>query len=144
MLKSTPGFAECLLNRRPVRAEDEKIVDVANRADAVAIHATIEVCKEQVAQERRQATSLSDSLVAIRVEARKLPELCESVHVVGKASGEAARESGLASGTPVVIGGGDGVCATCGAGVVEPSESYIYLGTSTWMALASPEPRSPR
>jgi xylulokinase len=43
-------------------------------------------------------------------------------------------------GTPVVIGGGDGPCATCGSGVVEAGEAYIYLGTSTWMGMASDRP----
>ncbi len=70
----------------------------------------------------------------------KLPELLESTDIVGKVCGEAAAQSGLLQGTPVVIGGGDGACATCGAGVVGENEAYVYLGTSTWMALATRKP----
>jgi xylulokinase len=77
---------------------------------------------------------------AAGIERDKLPELVESVSVVGKVKRDAAAMSGLAEGTPVVIGGGDGACATCGAGVVKEGEAYVYLGTSTWMGLATEEP----
>jgi xylulokinase len=40
----------------------------------------------------------------------------------------------------VAIGGGDGACATCGAGVVSEGDAYICLGTSAWMATASRTP----
>ena len=43
-------------------------------------------------------------------------------------------------GTPVVIGGGDGPCAACGAGVVGEGEAYLYLGSSSWIAFASSQP----
>jgi xylulokinase len=51
-----------------------------------------------------------------------------------------AEEVGLAAGTPVVIGGGDGCCASAGAGVVREGSAYIYLGSSSWIAIASREP----
>jgi xylulokinase len=79
-------------------------------------------------------------LEAAGLEAGKLPEIVESTQVAGKVGAEAAAASGLASGTPVVIGGGDGACATCGAGVVSEQQAYLYLGTSTWMAVASTRP----
>jgi xylulokinase len=64
----------------------------------------------------------------------------ESIEVVGTVTRHASSQSGLREGTPVVIGGGDGPCATCGAGVVESGDAYIYLGTSTWIAMASDRP----
>jgi xylulokinase len=70
----------------------------------------------------------------------KLPDLHESTEVVGRVTPDASSRSGLQAGTPVVIGGGDGPCATCGAGVVESGDAYIYLGTSTWMGMASDRP----
>lgn len=81
-----------------------------------------------------------EMLEAAEIERSRLPDLLESTETAGKVSAEAARASGLAEGTPVVIGGGDGPCATCGAGVVRNGEAYIYLGTSTWMGLASDRP----
>jgi xylulokinase len=82
----------------------------------------------------------TEILDAAGISASLLPDLFESPTVVGKVSAAAAALSGLVSGTPVVIGGGDGACATCGAGVVKEGDAYICLGTSTWMATASRKP----
>ncbi|MQY76306.1 MAG: xylulokinase [Spirochaeta sp.] len=79
-------------------------------------------------------------LAATAIDRDKLPDIVESIEVIGKVNAGAARQSGLLEGTPVVIGGGDGACATCGAGVVHEGDTYIYLGTSTWMATASTRP----
>jgi len=81
-----------------------------------------------------------EMLEATGIETAKLPEPAESTEVVGKVSAAAAKQSGLVEGTPVVIGGGDGPCATAGAGVVRLGEAYIYVGSSTWMAMASDRP----
>ena len=59
---------------------------------------------------------------------------------MGTVTAGAARATGLLQGTPVVIGGGDGACATCGAGVVSDGDAYICLGTSAWLATASTRP----
>lgn len=77
---------------------------------------------------------------ATGIDVDKLPEIVESVTVVGTVIPRAATECGLRSGTPVVIGGGDGACATAGAGVVCEGQAYVYLGTSTWIAFASAKP----
>lgn len=69
-----------------------------------------------------------------------LPELHASTDVVGEVTSEAAAECGLKPGTPVVIGGGDGSCAAVGAGVVSEGLAYNYLGSSSWVALATREP----
>ena len=69
-----------------------------------------------------------------------LPDVYEASAVVGTVTAEAAGVTGLLPGTPVVIGGGDGACATCGAGVVSEGDAYICLGTSAWLATASTRP----
>jgi len=46
----------------------------------------------------------------------------------------------VAAGTPVVIGGGDGPCAATGAGVVSEGTAYNYIGSSSWIALATKRP----
>jgi xylulokinase len=81
-----------------------------------------------------------EMLAAAEISPALMPDLFESTAVVGKVTAEAAAASGLAEGTPVAIGGGDGACATCGAGVVSESDAYICLGTSAWMATASRTP----
>ncbi len=48
--------------------------------------------------------------------------------VVGEVSAAAAVATGLAAGTPIVVGGADHVLSAYGAGLVEPGECLIKLG----------------
>jgi len=82
----------------------------------------------------------AELLAAMGVDPSLLPQAVPSTAVVGEITPEASRATGLASGTPVVIGGGDGVCATAGAGVVEEGSAYVYLGSSAWLATVSQTP----
>jgi xylulokinase len=70
----------------------------------------------------------------------KLPDAVPSTDVVGKISREAARSTGLPEGLPVVAGGGDGPCATVGAGATEAGRCYSVYGTSAWNSITTPEP----
>jgi xylulokinase len=88
-----------------------------------------------------KALCWADEIVrAAGIDTKKLPGLVDSVSVIGRVTRDAAQESGLSFGTAVVKGAGDGPCATAGAGVVHEGESYFYLGTSTWMGLATKRP----
>jgi xylulokinase len=69
-----------------------------------------------------------------------LPPALPSATVIGTITRAAAQETGLAQGTAVVIGGGDGACATAGAGVVRPSDAYNYIGSSSWISYVSRDP----
>lgn len=82
----------------------------------------------------------SKILSAVGLDEEKLPPVFPSFAVVGEVTRKAAEEVGLLPGTPVVIGGGDGACAACGAGVVREGQAYNYLGSSSWIALASKHP----
>ncbi len=79
-------------------------------------------------------------LKATNIPQEILPEPCSSLEVAGKLLSKAAKEMGLSSGVSVVVGGGDGPCASCGAGVVEEGSWYTYLGSSAWIAIAKKEP----
>lgn len=81
-----------------------------------------------------------EMLKAAGLERALLPELHEATNMVGQVKGAVAEEIGLAVGTPVVIGGGDGCCAAAGAGVVREGSAYNNLGTSSWIAIASQTP----
>jgi xylulokinase len=87
-----------------------------------------------------QRVWIESFLQALDLSPERLPALHASADVVGKVTSQAARESGLAAGTPVVIGGGDGACASVGAGVVEPGDAYCYIGSSAWLSVSSKEP----
>lgn len=88
-----------------------------------------------------QKGTWSDELVeAFGIPPDKLPEILPSAGVVGEVRPEAAEESGLRPGTAVVIGGGDGSCAATGAGVIREGLAYNYIGSSSWIAVATPRP----
>jgi xylulokinase len=59
---------------------------------------------------------------------------------MGKVTKEAAAVLGLLEGTPVVTGGGDGMMGTVGAGMAEPGDAYVNLGTSSWVSAIIAEP----
>lgn len=83
----------------------------------------------------------SDKIVqASGVDERKLPDIMPSTHVAGYVTREAAQATGLKADTPVVLGGGDGVCANVGAGSVKPGKTYCSLGSSSWVATTSEQP----
>ncbi|HID87017.1 MAG TPA: xylulokinase [Anaerolineae bacterium] len=81
-----------------------------------------------------------DMIEAVGLDPRKLPPVCPSTTVIGQVTPEAAAETGLLAGTPVVIGGGDGACATVGAGSVHPGDAYNYVGSSSWIAVTAERP----
>jgi xylulokinase len=70
----------------------------------------------------------------------KLPDIAPSTAVVGRVHAQAARETGLMEGTPVVPGGGDGLCANVGVGSVAPGHAYCSLGSSAWVAATCDQP----
>jgi xylulokinase len=63
---------------------------------------------------------------ASRIPVEVLPEVHPSTYIAGGVTRKASGETGLAVGTPVVIGGGDGPCAAVGAGVVSEGSAYNY------------------
>lgn len=64
------------------------------------------------------------------------PPVHESGTVIGAVTSKAAQESGLAEGTPVVMGGGDVQLGSAGLGVVKPGECAI-LGGTFWQQLVN-------
>ncbi len=70
----------------------------------------------------------------------QFPELIVSTDTAGYVTKEAAGQCGLCEGTPVVAGGGDGCCATAGAGVYEKGQGYATVGTSAWAACLNDRP----
>lgn len=59
-----------------------------------------------------------------------IPREKRAHEVLGAVTAEAAKATGLAAGTPVVVGGGDFAAATLGAGVIEEGEACLMLGTA--------------
>lgn len=74
------------------------------------------------------------------IDADKLPEIKPSTYVAGGVTAEAAQLTGLAAGTPVVMGGGDGSVANIGCGSIAPGKTYCCMGTSAWITTTSEKP----
>jgi xylulokinase len=79
-------------------------------------------------------------LAQLGLDVALLPPIYPSAQVIGQVTAQAAAATGLRAGTPVVIGGGDGACATVGAGAVRPGDAYNYIGSSSWVALTTAQP----
>jgi xylulokinase len=87
--------------------------------------------------ERCWSTEIIDGL---GLDAGKFPQLKSSYHIAGYITQEVAGILGLTQGVPVVVGGGDGACATKGAGVVKRLQAYNYIGSSSWICMLNDKP----
>lgn len=79
-------------------------------------------------------------LNALEINEDLFPTLHASTDIIGHVTDQAAVQTGLLEGTPVVIGAGDGVCAAAGVGVMDKGEAFNYIGSSSWIAMASHQP----
>ncbi|HET9590898.1 MAG TPA: xylulokinase [Anaerolineales bacterium] len=86
-------------------------------------------------------------LEALEIDPAWMPPTFEGPEVTGHLTEEAAADTGLRAGTPVVAGGGDQAAQAVGVGAVEPGIVGLTVGTSgvvfatTPSALVEPEGR---
>jgi len=84
---------------------------------------------------RTERLCWSDSLLKkYGIHGEKLPEIKKSTELAGKLTTEAAKDLGLAEGTPVIVGAGDITSAAIGSGAVAENQIHAYVGTSSWVA----------
>ena len=67
---------------------------------------------------------------ALELSPNQLPKLVAPCSVIEEISREAALQTGLALGTLVIAGGGDGQAAGLGVNALNPSRAYLNLGTA--------------
>lgn len=84
----------------------------------------------------------SSLLSALQLDPAVLPTCYESEEVSGRLTGKAAKEIGLAPGTPVVGGGGDQAAGAVGNGIVATGVISATLGTSGVVFAYSDEVRT--
>lgn len=71
------------------------------------------------------------------ITAEKLPEPVVATSIVGEVTVAAARDTGLRPGIPVVAGGTDFASAVVGSGAIKHGRAHIYMGSSSWIAVAT-------
>ena len=69
-------------------------------------------------------------LEKLEIPSEWLGRVYESPEITGVITGEIARRTGLAAGTPVVGGAGDNAAAAVGTGVVTEGKAFTTIGTS--------------
>ena len=74
-----------------------------------------------------------EMLRAADIPASIFPTVYPSDAMLGRITEKAAAECGLPAGIPVMAGAGDGSAAHIGAACVENGDTYICIGTSTWI-----------
>ena len=79
-------------------------------------------------------------LKSLNLRPECMPTVIKGHDVRGKTTREIYRKTGLITGTPVAIGGGDGACTTRGAGVAAPGSAYCCIGSSAWVCQAQDHP----
>jgi xylulokinase len=71
----------------------------------------------------------SDLIAALGLREDQFCELTSPGEMIGRVSSQAARETGLPEGLPVIAGAGDGQCAGLGANAIGHGRAYLNLGT---------------
>jgi len=82
----------------------------------------------------------SEVAAAADIPVHMLPTVYESPQVTGCISPEAAEQTGLLPGTPVVAGGGDQAAGAVGMGIVSPGAVSAIIGTSGVVFAAADRP----
>jgi xylulokinase len=89
----------------------------------------------------RTRTWSAEVLELVGIDPGSLPELAAGTQPVGRVTPAFAAATGLAPETVVVVGCGDEMAATLGAGVFAPGEVCDVVGTAEPVCAASAEPR---
>lgn len=77
---------------------------------------------------------------AFGLDINKVAPIYDCHEVIGKVTNEAAEQTGLMPGTPVVAGGLDAACGTLGAGVHLPNQAQIQGGQAGGMSICLDQP----
>ncbi|HVO70324.1 MAG TPA: FGGY-family carbohydrate kinase, partial [Aggregatilineaceae bacterium] len=85
-----------------------------------------------------------EEAAALIVPLERLPHAYWSCEVVGLVTSSAARETGLAEGTPVIAGTTDAAAEAISAGMADFGDMMVMFGSSIFFILKTPELTTPR
>jgi xylulokinase len=78
----------------------------------------------------RRGTWATDLIQDIGLRAEQFVAIVLPGTVIGAVTSDAAAQTGLSAGTPIVAGAGDGQAASLGAGITGPGRAFVNLGTA--------------
>ena len=78
-----------------------------------------------------------EACAALDIPLERLPPAFPCTAVIGEVTQEAARQTGLAPGTPVVACAGDVAVAQSGAGASAAGKVHLCVGTATWVGVST-------
>lgn len=81
-----------------------------------------------------------DVLAALGLDPALFPPIVGAADIAGRITSDAAALTGLPAGLPVAGGGADNACAAVGAGIVQPGQALVSIGTSGVALAFSPTP----
>ena len=117
-------------------------IDKILQSNSFIIYRLTGVCSQDISQgyglhcfEMKTGEWNQEMCEKLGIEFSFLPELYRCDEVVGMVTEEAARETGLLFGTPVVAGGLDAACGTLGAGVLQAGETQEQGGQAGGMSI---------
>lgn len=87
-----------------------------------------------IALDINRRTWAEDLLRDLGLSTDLMPRLLVGHDVRGTITREVYRKTGLITGTPVAIGGGDAACTARGAGLFKEGSTYTYIGSSAWVS----------
>lgn len=76
----------------------------------------------------------ADLLKDLGIDINRMPRILAGHDIRGRITRSVYYRTGLITGTPVAIGGGDGCCTARGAGLADPGSAYAYIGSSAWVS----------
>lgn len=77
----------------------------------------------------------------LEIPLEKLNKAYSSGVKIGEITARAAKETGFAEGTPVVVGGGDQQCGALGVGVIKQGRIKATMGTGTFLLAYTDKPK---
>jgi xylulokinase len=87
----------------------------------------------------------SDALAPEITKLDRLPEIAWTTEIAGNVTGAAAKQTGLALGTPVIVGTIDAAAEAISVGVIDPGEMMLMYGSTIFtIRIGSERIRDPR
>lgn len=85
-----------------------------------------------------------EEIEALGISESIFPEVKNAFEIVAEVSREAAEETGLQKGTPIVAGAGDQPCYSLGNGLISQEKMSLNIGSSGQVSVFSKQPRFDR